>query len=185
VVAGLQARLVLAVALLALAAVPARAEIDFSGSWVSINHEDALERGAGPNPADWAGLPFNDSGRAKALAFNQSVISEPERICWFQTQWHRRRPVFAVGSARSGDGPCRRGWWGVGCWRADTIGWTAARPSKNARSTGSDGRVEPGELVAATHPTSCTPPAPPAATSDDHPLPCGNLLTVTLRTSGV
>ena len=64
-------------ALLALAAVPARAEIDLSGSWVSINHEDSLERGAGPNPADWAGLPFNDSGRAKALAFNQSVISEP------------------------------------------------------------------------------------------------------------
>ena len=87
---------VLAVALLALASVPARAEIDFSGSWVSINHEDALERGAGPNPADWAGLPFNDSGRAKALAFNQSVISEPERICWFQTQWHIAAGPFSL-----------------------------------------------------------------------------------------
>ena len=60
--------LILAVVLLAFA-VPAHAEIDLSGSWVSINHEDALERGAGPNPADWAGLPFNESGRAKALAF--------------------------------------------------------------------------------------------------------------------
>src|SRR6185436_11831944 len=86
----------LALVMLAFAAVPARAEIDFSGSWVSINHEDALERGAGPNPADWAGLPFNESGRAKALGFNQSVISEPERICWFQTQWHIAAGPFSL-----------------------------------------------------------------------------------------
>src|ERR1700689_1007322 len=67
---------------------PALAEIDLSGSWTSKNHEDNMERGAGPNPADWAGLPFNESGRAKALSFSQSIISMPERTCWFQTQWH-------------------------------------------------------------------------------------------------
>ena len=50
-------------------AVPALAEIDLSGSWASINDEDSMERGAGPNPDDWAGIPFNDAGRAKALAF--------------------------------------------------------------------------------------------------------------------
>ena len=44
------------------------AEIDLS-ILASINHEDALERGGGPNPDDWAGLPFNESGRAKALSF--------------------------------------------------------------------------------------------------------------------
>ena len=42
------------------------------GSWVSKNHEDGMERGAGPKPDDWAGLPFNDAGRAKALSFSQS-----------------------------------------------------------------------------------------------------------------
>jgi len=73
-------RIILAVALFALAAAPARAEIDFSGSWVSINHEDAMERGAGPNPADWAGLPLNESGRAKALAFNRISPSAPSRV---------------------------------------------------------------------------------------------------------
>ena len=89
-------RILAVLALLASASLPARAEIDLSGSWVSINHEDALERGAGPNPADWAGLPFNESGRAKALGFNQSVISEPERICWFQTQWHIAAGPFSL-----------------------------------------------------------------------------------------
>ena len=59
-------------------AVPVLAEIDLSGSWQSINHEDALERGGGPNPVDWAGLPFNEAGRAKALSFSQSTISMPE-----------------------------------------------------------------------------------------------------------
>ena len=59
---------ILALALVLCASVPALAEIDLSGSWASINHEDALERGAGPNPDDWAGLPFNEAGRAKALS---------------------------------------------------------------------------------------------------------------------
>ena len=31
---------------------PVLAQIDLSGSWQSKNHEDALERGAGPNPGD-------------------------------------------------------------------------------------------------------------------------------------
>jgi len=52
-------------AILLLAAFPALAEIDLSGSWTAKNHEDNMERGAGPNPDDWAGLPFNEAGRAK------------------------------------------------------------------------------------------------------------------------
>src|ERR1051325_11248919 len=79
---------ILAVILSLSTTAPAFAEIDLSGSWAAINHEDAMERGAGPNPDDWAGLPFNASGRAKALSFSQSVISMPERTCWLQTQWH-------------------------------------------------------------------------------------------------
>src|SRR5215813_10772282 len=75
---------------------PALAEIDLSGSWAAINHEDSLERGGGPNPDDWAGLPFNEAGRAKALSFSQSIISMPERICWFQTQWHIAAGPFSL-----------------------------------------------------------------------------------------
>ncbi len=69
-------------------ATPAFSEIDLSGSWAAINHEDAMERGAGPNPDDWAGIPLNVAGRAEALSFEQSMISMPERICWFHTQWY-------------------------------------------------------------------------------------------------
>ena len=57
---------------------PALAQVDLSGSWGSKNHEDALERGAGPNPGDFTGVPFNESGRAKALSYSQSEISMPE-----------------------------------------------------------------------------------------------------------
>ena len=79
-------RAIVALTLLLISrAIPALAEIDLSGSWQSINHEDSLERGGGPYPDDWTGLPFNESGRAKALSFSQSVISMPERTCWFQT----------------------------------------------------------------------------------------------------
>src|SRR5580693_59739 len=89
-------RTILASVLVLCSSIPVLAEIDLSGSWAAINHEDALERGAGPNPADWAGLPFNESGRAKALSFSQSTISMPERICWFQTQWHIAAGPFSL-----------------------------------------------------------------------------------------
>ncbi len=89
-------KLSLSLAMSFCVAVPALAEIDLSGSWASINDEDSMERGAGPNPADWAGIPFNEAGRAKALSYEQSVISMPERICWFQTQWHIAAGPFSL-----------------------------------------------------------------------------------------
>ena len=116
---------------------PALAEIDLSGSWQSINHEDALERGGGPNPDDWAGLPFNESGRAKALSFSQSVISMPERTCWFQTQWHIAAGPFSLRMWAVPDpitGKVQA--WMVGAWetRAPMTIWMDGRPhpSKNA-----------------------------------------------------
>lgn len=89
-------KIALGLALVLSVSLPALAEIDLSGSWASKNHEDALERGGGPHPDDWAGLPFNESGRAKALSFSQSTISMPERICWFQTQWHVAAGPFSL-----------------------------------------------------------------------------------------
>ena len=89
-------KLSLSFAALLCVGLPAMAEIDLSGSWAAINHEDSLERGGGPYPADWAGIPFNEAGRAKALSFSQSTISMPERICWFQTQWHIAAGPFSL-----------------------------------------------------------------------------------------
>src|ERR1700730_12862776 len=87
---------ILTLAILLCVAFPALAAIDLSAAWSSKNHEDNLERGAGPNPDDWAGLPFNESGRAKALSFSQSIISMLERICWLQTQWHIAAGPFSL-----------------------------------------------------------------------------------------
>jgi hypothetical protein len=118
-------------------AVPALAETDLSGSWSAINDEDSMERGAGPNPADWAGLPFNEAGRAKALSYEQSVISMPERICWFQTQWHIAAGPFSLRMWPQSDPLTGRvNAWIVGSWetRAPMIIWVDGRPhpSKNA-----------------------------------------------------
>lgn len=62
---------------------PVSAQTDLSGSWVSIQHEDALERGAGPYQVDYTGLPLNDEGRAKALSYSATQYSMIERQCAF------------------------------------------------------------------------------------------------------
>jgi len=126
-----------AVALLVCVGLPALAEIDISGSWQSKNDEDAMERGAGPNPDDWAGLPLNDSGRAKALTFSQSLISEPERICWFQTQWHIAAGPFSLRIWAENDPITGKvAAWVIGGWetRAPMTIWMDGRPhpSENA-----------------------------------------------------
>jgi len=116
---------------------PALAQIDLSGSWVSKNHEDALERGAGPNPDDFAGIPFNESGRAKALSYMQSQISMPERICAFYSQWHMMVGTFGIKIWNETDRLTGKTIaWVVGEWedRAPMVIWMDGRPhpSKNA-----------------------------------------------------
>ena len=130
-------KLTLNLALVLCLSYPALAEIDLSGSWTAKNHEDAMERGAGPNPDDWAGLPLNDSGRARALLFSQSTISMPERICWFQTQWHVAAGPFSLRMWAEADPLTGRTIaWVVGGWetRAPMTIWMDGRPhpSKNA-----------------------------------------------------
>jgi hypothetical protein len=124
-------KIALGLALVLSVSLPALAEIDISGSWASKNHEDALERGGGPHPDDWAGLPFNDSGRAKALSFSQSTISMPERICWFQTQWHIAAGPFSL-KIWSQDDPItgKIVAWVIGGWetRAPMTIWMDGRP---------------------------------------------------------
>jgi hypothetical protein len=58
------------------AATPARAqEIDFTGSWVPIFHEDGPERIPGPELADYAGLPINDAARLRGDSYDADRIS--------------------------------------------------------------------------------------------------------------
>ena len=59
-----------------LGARPALAqEVDFSGQWVPIFHEDGPERIPGPEIADYAGLPINDAARLRADTYDPDRIS--------------------------------------------------------------------------------------------------------------
>jgi len=125
------------VAILLCMGLPALAQIDLSGSWASKNHEDALERGAGPNPGDFTGIPFNEAGRAKALSYMQSQISMPERICAFYSQWHMMVGTFGIKIWNETDRLTGKTIaWVVGEWedRAPMVIWMDGRPhpSRNA-----------------------------------------------------
>jgi hypothetical protein len=77
-------RYTLIVAALLLAAAPAFAQIDLSGTWAGRPYSDSLayNPGNGPTPVDFMGLPINESGRARALALSYNTqISSNDRIC--------------------------------------------------------------------------------------------------------
>ena len=44
-------------------------------------HEDALERGAGPELADYGGFPINDAARLFALSYNASRLTLRHHQC--------------------------------------------------------------------------------------------------------
>src|SRR6266511_2363644 len=60
---------------------PAFAQIDFSGVWAPIMHEDQLERAPGPDIGDYAGLPITDAARMRALTWDASLLTLPEHQC--------------------------------------------------------------------------------------------------------
>ena len=67
----------------ALLVMPGRAyaQIDFSGVWAPIFHEDQPERVPGPDVGDYAGLPINDAARMKADTWDASILTLPEHQC--------------------------------------------------------------------------------------------------------
>jgi hypothetical protein len=67
----------------AMVALPgsAFAQIDMNGVWAPIFHEDQPERVPGPEVGDYAGLPINDAARARADAWDASLLTLPEHQC--------------------------------------------------------------------------------------------------------
>jgi len=59
----------------------ARAQIDLSGMWAPIFHEDQVERIPGPDVGDYAGLPITDALRMRADAWDASLLTLPEHQC--------------------------------------------------------------------------------------------------------
>ena len=66
---------------LTLAAVPASAQIDLTGSYNSRMHEDWFIRGPGQDLADYTGLALSDEARAAALSYEPTLLAMRERQC--------------------------------------------------------------------------------------------------------
>ena len=69
--------------LVLLIAAPASAQTNLSGVWnnLGILNEDWPDRLPGPELGDYAGLPVNDAVRARADAWDASLITLPEYQC--------------------------------------------------------------------------------------------------------
>ena len=59
----------------ALAAGPVQAQVDFSGNWLPLFHEDQPERLPGPELGDYSGIPLNDAGRMRGDSYDGDRIS--------------------------------------------------------------------------------------------------------------
>jgi hypothetical protein len=146
------------VAFAILAARPALAQVDFSGKWSARNGQDVMERGFGPELVDYLGLPLNDEGRARALAFNYSAVSLPESQCGYWMPFYLVTGPFGLDISTERDEVTGRIIaWKIGAWidRDATTIWMDGRrhPSPHARHLTSGfttGRWEGTMLVATT-----------------------------------
>jgi hypothetical protein len=150
--------LLLSLAAFLAAAVPARAQVDLSGSWASRLHEDWQDHFLGPDGGDFTGLPLNDEGRARALSYSTSALSMPERQCLFYPPHYTEigpfnLKIWSEAEAVTGGNVA----WMIGGWtdRAARTIWMDGRPhpSKNAVHTNggfSTGRWEGNTLVVET-----------------------------------
>ena len=64
---------------------PAFAQLDLTGIWSPVFHEDQPERIPGPELVDYLGLPINDAARQWALAWDPSRLTLPEHQCQVHT----------------------------------------------------------------------------------------------------
>jgi glyoxylase-like metal-dependent hydrolase (beta-lactamase superfamily II) len=69
------------VVLAAALALPAFAQIDLSGEWNPLFHEDQPERIPGPEIGDYLGLPINDAARMRADIWDADLLTLPEHQC--------------------------------------------------------------------------------------------------------
>src|SRR5262245_32154054 len=63
-----------------LAANPAFAQIDLSGEWSNLTHEDVNHRQS-VEIGDYTGLPINEAGQFKAESWDEAVLATHERQC--------------------------------------------------------------------------------------------------------
>ena len=74
----------LALSVAALAALAGRcawAQVDFSGNWNTVRHEDQPDRGPGVGLGDYTGIPLTDAARQWAESWDASRLTMPEQQC--------------------------------------------------------------------------------------------------------
>ena len=54
---------------------PAAAQVDFTGQWAPLYHEDTIERIPGPELGDYTGLPLTEAARLRADSWDPDRIS--------------------------------------------------------------------------------------------------------------
>jgi len=59
----------------------ALAQVNLSGGWRALMHEDGAERGGGPDIGDYMGLPINDAARLRADTWDAAKWTVPEHQC--------------------------------------------------------------------------------------------------------
>jgi cyclase len=130
---------VFALAALAAAA-PASAQIDLTGMWAPIFHEDQPERIPGPEVGDYAGLPINDALRMRADSWDASLLTLPEHQCKPHPSTYGFRGVGNLRISADIDDPTQR------TIKLNThIQWQEQR-----REIWMDGRPHPPEYAAHT-----------------------------------
>src|SRR5438309_8081958 len=55
--------------------------VDLAGNWGPVFHEDAGERGPGPELVNYLGFPINEGARLAALSYDASRFTVPEHQC--------------------------------------------------------------------------------------------------------
>ena len=94
----------LGAAMVGAGAGPAQAQLDLSGGWTALFHEDQPERIPGPALGDYVGLPINDSARAFAEAWDASRLTVPEHQCRAHSSPYILRGPLQLRMSRSSPG---------------------------------------------------------------------------------
>ncbi|MCU1335170.1 MAG: hypothetical protein JWO19_751, partial [Bryobacterales bacterium] len=69
------------IVLMAMLPVVVLAQIDLSGEWNSVFHEDQPERIPGPEIGDYLGLPITEAARMRGDAWDADILTMPEHQC--------------------------------------------------------------------------------------------------------
>ena len=77
----LTTRFTIGAAAVVLAGTPALAQVDLSGTWNTIRHEDLPDRGPGVGLGDYTGIPLTDAARQWAESWDASRLTMLEQQC--------------------------------------------------------------------------------------------------------